>query len=261
MTTNVFALIIVLGVLIFFHELGHFLVARLCGVGVEKFSLGFGPRIFGKKIGLTDYRVSAIPLGGYVKMVGEEPGAELAPEDVELSFTHKHVLKRIAIVAAGPVFNFLLAVIIFWGLFQFYGVYEVKPIVGVVQEESPAFRAGLLPGDTILEIGDEKVEEWGDLARIITASSGSPLEMIVGRDGSTLQIEVTPELKPGQNEFGEEIDRYVVGIQASGDVVTQKLNPASAMFQSFKHTGMVIKLTFLSVVKIIGGSISADNIG
>ena len=113
MGTNIFACIIVLGVLIFFHELGHFLVARVFGVGVEKFALGFGPRIFGKKIGITDYRLSAIPLGGYVKMIGEDPEAEVKPDEIALSFTHKHVEQRIRSVAAGPFFNVLLAVLIF----------------------------------------------------------------------------------------------------------------------------------------------------
>ena len=107
MSVSIFSLIIVLGVLIFFHELGHFLVAGLLGVGVERFSLGFGPKLFGKKIGITEYRISAIPLGGYVKMVGESPDSELDPSDIPISFTHKHVFKRILIVAAGPFFNIL----------------------------------------------------------------------------------------------------------------------------------------------------------
>ena len=100
MGTNIFAFIIVLGVRIFIHEFGHFLVARLFGVGVEKFSLGFGPRLIGKKVGITDYRLSAIPLGGYVKMVGEEPDAEIDPADLSLSFTHNHVVQRMLSVAA-----------------------------------------------------------------------------------------------------------------------------------------------------------------
>ncbi|MBW2540347.1 MAG: site-2 protease family protein, partial [Deltaproteobacteria bacterium] len=102
MLTSIFAFVIVLSVLIIFHELGHFIVARLFGVGVEKFSLGFGPRLFGKKIGMTDYRISAIPLGGYVKMVGDEPDTEIDPAAIPFSFTHKNVFKRILIVAAGP---------------------------------------------------------------------------------------------------------------------------------------------------------------
>ena len=112
MSTSIFAFIIVLGVLIFFHELGHFLVARFFGVGVEKFSLGFGPRLIGKTVGMTDYRVSLIPLGGYVKMVGEEPDSEIEPYLIPQSFTHKSVFKRFLIVAAGPMSNLLLAVAI-----------------------------------------------------------------------------------------------------------------------------------------------------
>jgi regulator of sigma E protease len=136
MTTSIFAFVIVLGVLIFFHELGHFLVARLFGVGVQTFSLGFGPRILGRKIGITDYRISAIPLGGFVKMVGEEPNAELTSEEIPLSFTHKHVLKKIFIVAAGPFFNLLLAVIIFYAIFQVSGLYIRQPSVGSVEPET-----------------------------------------------------------------------------------------------------------------------------
>ncbi len=112
MTHSAFAFLVVLGILIFFHEFGHFLIARLFGVGVEKFSLGFGPRLIGKRIGITDYRLSLVPLGGYVKMVGEEPDEELDPNLVPLSFTHKNVLKRFLIVFAGPFFNVLLAVLI-----------------------------------------------------------------------------------------------------------------------------------------------------
>jgi regulator of sigma E protease len=134
MSTNILAFVVVLGVLIFFHELGHFLVARLFGVGVEKFSLGFGPRMFGKKVDLTDYRVSVIPLGGYVKMVGEDPTKETDPADIPISFTHKHVFKRMLIVAAGPVFNLLLAVIIFFGIYQISGTYILKPSIGDVQD-------------------------------------------------------------------------------------------------------------------------------
>ena len=143
MSTNIFAFVVVLGVLIFVHENGHFLVARLFGVGVEKFSLGLVPRLFGKKIGLTDYRVSAIPLGGYVKMMGEDPTSEMDPRDIPLSFTHKHVFKRMLIVAAGPAFNLLLPLLIFFGIFQISGTYILKPSIGEVQFSSPARAEGL----------------------------------------------------------------------------------------------------------------------
>jgi len=119
---SLLAFIFILGILIGFHEFGHYLAARLCGVGIETFSIGFGPRLIHKKIGLTDYRISLIPLGGYVKMVGDEPGRELKPEFARLSFNGKPLWQKSLIAAAGPAFNFLLAIIIFFGIFAFYGV-------------------------------------------------------------------------------------------------------------------------------------------
>ena len=184
MSVNIFALVIVLGVLIFFHELGHFLVARLLGVGVETFSLGFGPKIISKKIGITDYRISAIPLGGYVKMVGEQPDADLDPADIPLSFTHKHVFKRILIVAAGPFFNILLALIIFYGIFQISGMLILKPSIGEVNEGTPAYRTGLKKGDLVVSIDGVKISSWEDMAKMITTSKGNTLSISVLRGNS-----------------------------------------------------------------------------
>ena len=133
------AFVVVLGVLIFFHELGHFLVARFFGVGVETFSLGFGPKIYKKKVGLTEYCLSMIPLGGYVKMTGEDPSEDVSLENFDLSFTHKQLYQKSLIVAAGPVFNFVLAILIFYVLFQVSGSYYVRPVVGTVADNSPAF--------------------------------------------------------------------------------------------------------------------------
>ena len=195
MTTSIFAFVIVLGVLIFFHELGHFLIARLFGVGVQTFSLGFGPRIFGKKVGITDYRISAIPLGGFVKMVGEEPNAELTPEEIPLSFTHKHVLKKIFIVAAGPFFNLLLAVIIFYTIFQISGLYIRLPFVGNVEPETPAYMAGLQAGDKITSINNMPVESWDEMAKIISESQGDHLFFNIIRNDETIRIGITPEPK------------------------------------------------------------------
>ncbi|RJP82892.1 MAG: RIP metalloprotease RseP [Desulfobacteraceae bacterium] len=256
-----FSFIIVLGVLIFVHELGHFLVARFFGVGVEKFSLGFGPKIFGKKIGITDYRISAIPLGGYVKMIGEEPDAELDPKDIPLSFTHKHVLKRICIVAAGPLFNFLLAIVIFFGFFQIYGTHTLKPIVGKVQEESPAEKSGLQQGDLIFAINNENVSTWEEMAERIGQSNGGILAISIKRGDEIRTFTVEPVLKADKNLFGEEIERYIVGITASGEVFSRKLNPIQAFSESLSHTYKVTVLMFVGIGKLIQGSISADNLG
>ncbi|MDP6395431.1 MAG: RIP metalloprotease RseP [Desulfobacterales bacterium] len=261
MTTNIFAFIVVLGVLIFFHELGHFLVARYFGVGVEKFSLGFGPRIFGKKIGITDYRISAIPLGGYVKMVGEEPDAEIDPADVPISFNHKHVFKRILIVAAGPFFNFLLAVIIFFGIFQISGIYILKPSVGRVAETSPAQRGGLAKGDLIVAIDGTPISNWQEMAKMISKSNGKTLLISVRRGESTIDLNIRPELKPGKTIFGEDIDRYLIGITALGDVYAKELNLFGALGESLTQTYKITELTIISIIKLIQGTISTKTLG
>ena len=261
MGTNIFAFIIVLGVLIFFHEFGHFLIARLFGVGVEKFSLGFGPRLIGKKIGITDYRLSAIPLGGYVKMVGEEPDAEIDPADLSVSFTHKHVVKRMLIVAAGPVFNILLAILIFFGIFWASGKFIMKPSVGSVRAGSPAEAAGLAKGDLITVINGTEINSWDEMAEIINASEGNSLNLAVRRQESTLDFSITPEKVPTQNIFGENIQRYVIGITASGDTYSKDLNLMEAVGESLTQSYRVIELMVVIISKLIKGDISTDTLG
>jgi len=259
--TYIFSLIVVLGVLIFVHELGHFLAARLCGVGVEKFSLGFGPKIFGKKIGITDYQISSIPLGGYVKMIGEEPDADIDPANISLSFTHKHVLKRIIIVAAGPLFNYLLAIVIFFAFFQIYGTFILRPVVGEVRKGAPAEKAGLVKGDEIVSIDGTAVSSWEEMAELITGSSGRSLSATVRRGGSETVLHITPELQPAKNLFGEDIERYVIGITSSGDVLSVKLNPIQAVTESLVQAYKVSKLMIVGIAKLIKGDISAKNLG
>lgn len=262
MSTNILAFVVVLGVLIFFHELGHFLVARLFGVGVEKFSLGFGPRLFGKKIGLTDYRVSAIPLGGFVKMVGEDPTAEMDPQDIPISFTHKHVFKRMLIVAAGPAFNLLLAVIIFYGIFQISGTYILKPSIGGVQENSPAETAGLQAGDMIMAIDGAPVTSWEEMAAMITASGGRSMAITIQRpEWDVFTAMVSPRVTTTKNLFGEDIQRYIIGISSAGEVVNQRLNPIESLVESFKETYSITKLTIVSIVKLIQGTVSTKTLG
>ncbi len=211
MTTNIFAFVIVLGVLIFFHELGHFLVARLFGVGVEKFSLGFGPRLFGWTAGLTDYRVSAIPLGGYVKMVGDEPDADIDEEMIPYSFTHKNVYKRIMIVAAGPFFNLLLAVIIYTFFFTFVGTEDIRPVVNYVVAQSPADRNGIRPGDLIVAVDDRLVGAWGDINRLVAKGNGSEVRITVRREGDLFDVSLTPHTKIAKDILGDDTPYYDAG--------------------------------------------------
>ncbi|MDJ0985092.1 MAG: RIP metalloprotease RseP [Desulfobacterales bacterium] len=261
MGITLLSFIIVLGVLIFFHEFGHFLIARLFGVGVEKFSLGFGPRLIGKTIGRTDYRISAIPLGGYVKMIGEEPDAEVSPEDMAISFTHKHVLKRMCIVAAGPIFNILLAVIIFFAMFWISGAMILKPSVGEVRDGSPALSAGLKAGDLITAIDGAVVSNWEDMTELIGASNGKTLEIAVQRGNSNTVVRVTPELVAAKNLFGEDIQRFIIGISAAGDFDTRELNLFQALAESLKQTYTIVELMVIILGKLFTGDISADTIG
>ncbi len=261
MGTNIFAFCIVLGVLIFFHELGHFLVARLFGVGVEKFSLGFGPRIFGKKIGRTDYRLSAIPLGGYVKMVGDEPDQDLPEEDIPYAFTHKHVFKRIMIVAAGPAFNLFLAALIFWGLFWTHGEFVLEPVIGAVTQGAPADRAGLEQGDRILAIDNQAIENWEQMAGIISGSQGRELEIEVERQGAVLKFAVRPEKTATKNIFGEDVERWVIGITSGGQYTTRPMGAVEAAKAGVVQTWELSRLTVISIFKIIKGSVSSKTLG
>jgi len=261
MSVSIFSLIIVLGVLIFFHELGHFLVARVLGVGVERFSLGFGPKLVGKKIGITEYQISAIPLGGYVKMVGESPDSELDPSDIPISFTHKHVLKRILIVAAGPLFNILLAMIIFFGIFQISGLLILKPGIGDVNEGSPAYMAGLKKDDLVVSIDGVEISSWEDMANAIMASKGKTLALSVLRGNTILTKNVTPEVKKFKNIFNEDVDRYVIGITASGEIFKKDLNFFQAFSESINQTYQITALTIKGVVKLFQGTVSPKTLG
>jgi regulator of sigma E protease len=261
MTNSAFAFLIVLGILIFFHEFGHFLIARLFRVGVEKFSLGFGPRLFGKKVGITDYRLSLVPLGGYVKMVGEEPDEELDPELIPLSFTHKHVLKRILIVFAGPFFNILLAVLIFWVISFLSGVMILKPAIGSVKENSPAYHAGFKKGDLVTVVDGVAVDTWEAMADRISHSGGKPLEITVERPEGRLVLPVTPELITSKNLLGEDIKRYVIGIGTAGETYSKKLGFFAAAKESLRQTYGIVELMVMIVTKLITGDISIDTVG
>jgi regulator of sigma E protease len=248
-------------VLVFVHELGHFLLAKLMGVGVEKFSLGFGPKIVSKKIGMTEYMISAIPLGGYVKMVGESPEKELDDSLLPLSFSHKGLLKRSLIVLAGPVFNLLLSVSIFFVFFQVSGLPIIKPEVGEVHEGMPAHEAGIRPGDRIVSISGKPVTRWEDMPDLIKQSNGRPMPIEILRDNSTVLVEVAPKLLSSQNLFGEPVQKYVIGISASGAVTVQQLNLFQCVAQGVFQTWQIAKLTVLAIGKIISGTVSAKTLG
>src|SRR5512144_33446 len=193
---GIVAAIIVLGFLIVVHEFGHFIVAKRSGVGVLKFSIGFGPTLFGRTVNGTEYVLSAIPLGGFVKMVGEDPDAT-EPVDPRISFSHQNVWKRIAIVIAGPVFNLVFAFLIFTVVLATYGqrVPLEQARIGVVTKDMPAARAGLQADDLVTAIDGRPVRTWEELSTAIRASGGAAVTLDVQRGDQSLQVVVTPEAR------------------------------------------------------------------
>ena len=195
--TTLISFIIVLGILIFIHELGHFAVAKACGVGVEKFSLGFGPKLIGIKRGETEYRISLLPLGGYVKMVGEAAGESVSDELRMKSFTHKPVWKRVLIVAAGPTMNLVLAIVLLPVIFMIgiqLPVYLEKPAeVGYVVVGEPAQKAGIQAGDTIVEFGGREIKHWEDLLTQVAMSPSKKVELTLERGGEKIETAITPD--------------------------------------------------------------------
>jgi len=210
---TILAAIVVLGILIFVHELGHFLVAKRSGVGVLKFSLGFGPKLLGVKRGETEYLVSALPLGGYVKMIGEDPADEsVEAADPSRSFSKKSVGTRARIILAGPLANLLLPVLIFWGVFAIAGQPYFLPIVGTPDPGSPAALAGLLAKDRVQAVDGVRVERWTDVEAAVQASAGRPLTFTLARDGRTLDLRLTPRAVQTRDVFGQEQSAWDVGL-------------------------------------------------
>ena len=197
--------LLLLGVLVFIHELGHFIVAKLCGVKVELFSLGFGRAILKRTVGETEYRIAWLPLGGYVKMLGEAPGEALPESEQQRSFSGQPIGRRILIALAGPAMNLVLPVVVVAGMVM-SGLPKATSLVGAVRPDSPAARAGLDPGDRIVGINGEEIWRWEDLARAVKASVGKPLRLDVERAGERRTLEVVPERGPEGNGvvFGAE---------------------------------------------------------
>jgi regulator of sigma E protease len=264
----------VLTIVVFFHELGHFLVGRWAGVRVLTFSLGFGPELFGfnDRHG-TRWKVSAIPLGGYVKFFGDEteastPSAEtlahMTPEERALSFHHKKVGPRAAIVAAGPIANFLLAIVIFACMFTFFGKPNTSARVDKVEANSAAAAAGFQAGDVVTAIDGNKIDTFSDMQRIVSGRAGERLTFTVKRGEANLQLQGTPELREVKDPFGNVQRLGVLGITrqtAAGDVVTERVDPATAVWLGIKETWFVIDRTLAYVSRIFTGRESADQVG
>ncbi|MFA6284531.1 MAG: M50 family metallopeptidase, partial [Desulfurivibrionaceae bacterium] len=259
---SILAFILVLGPLIFIHEFGHFLCAKLFGIRVLKFSLGFGPKVFGRTVGDTEYLLSAFPLGGYVKMYGESLTDEVASGQEKFSFSHKAIWQRFVVVLAGPLFNLLFAVLLFSSIFAAMGISQPvnEARIGGVTVDSPADKAGLKPNDLILSINDAPVKKWTDVARLIKINGGNPVTLLVQRSGQTLTLTGQPTMEQDKNIFGEVIDtRYMLGIRVADELI--HISPLEALQTGALHTWTLIKITLLGIVKIIQKVVPASELG
>jgi regulator of sigma E protease len=258
---GIISAIVLLGVLIFIHELGHFLLAKKNGVLVEKFSIGFGPVIWSKKKGETEYALSAIPLGGFVKMYGESIDAEIEESLKNRSFSHKPLKARFAIVFAGPLFNFLLAILIYMAIFMI-GTPRFLASIGGIVEGAPAQAAGLMDGDIIKALDGKEMKYWDEMSSYISEKPGETITFTIDRDGSIMDIQATPEAVVDKNVFGEEISIGRIGIERGDLTETSRvLNPFTALYKGVQQTYRVSELMVMGVVKIFQKVVPADSLG
>jgi regulator of sigma E protease len=264
----------VLSLVVFFHELGHFLVARWCGVRILVFSIGFGPEIIGfnDRYG-TRWKISAIPLGGFVKFFGDDnvasvsSSARLAGMDEAARaqcFVFQPVRERAAIVVAGPLANFILAIAIFAGIFMLYGKQTMSARVDAVQPDSAAATAGFQPGDLVLAIDGHSVESFADMQRIVSASADETLAVTVERNGATLTLKAVPALKEVKDTFGNVHRIGILGISrsmAAADMKLQPVPPPRAVWMGIEETWFVVERTLSYIGGVVVGREAADQLG
>ena len=264
----------VLTIVVFFHELGHFLMARLCGIKVLVFSIGFGPEIagFNDTYG-TRWKISAVPLGGYVRFFGDDnaasvpdqaAAASMSDADRKDSFMFQPVRSRAAVVAAGPIANFVLAIAIFAAIFMTVGKQTTSARVDTVQPASAAEAAGFKPGDLVTAINGEKIQSFSDMQRIVSISAGDTLSIDVDRGGAPITLKATPQLKELKDNFGNVHRLGVLGISRSmspGDIKTEKAGPLRAVVMGAQETWFVVDRTLAYIGGVFVGREAADQLG
>jgi len=265
----IFWFLVVLTVLVFVHELGHYLVARWNGVRVEVFSIGFGPELFGwtDRAG-TRWKISAIPLGGYVKMFGDADPAsmpaadlpEMTPAEREVAFHHKRLPQRAAIVFAGPAMNFVFAIVAFAALYAIVGQPSTPPLIGKVQQGSAAEAAGMQAGDTIVALDGQAIARFEDVQRIVRLDPGQPLAVVVHRGDRDVSLSVTPKLSEVVDRFGNKHQYGLLGIEGQG-VQYVRYDPATAVVRATGETADVVTGTLQAVWQMIIGARGTGELG
>ncbi|HHO42510.1 MAG TPA: RIP metalloprotease RseP, partial [Epsilonproteobacteria bacterium] len=250
--------LLVLSVLIFFHELGHFLAARFFGVRVEVFSIGFGKKLYSKTFGNTQWSLSAIPLGGYVKMKGQDDSDPTKKSYEKDSYTTKKPWQKIVILLAGPFANFLLAFILYV-MIATIGVPKLTASIGKISENSPAYQAGLLVGDTVTAINGTKIRYWDELATHISEAT-SQIRLQIKREDKILFVTLAPQTIEDKNIFGEPIQRKIIGISPLGTQESAHFGIIGSLQYAADETKKASLLIVQSIQKLITGVVGADQI-
>ncbi|MBI4340679.1 MAG: RIP metalloprotease RseP [Candidatus Omnitrophica bacterium] len=247
--------LIVLGLLVVVHEAGHFFVARWAGVRVLRFSIGFGPKLFSWTRGETEYAVSAIPLGGYVKMAGEQR-TEHTHQPWE--YLSKPVSTRAAIVTAGPLVNYLVAFLCLWAVF-IVGYHELLPVIGKVMDKMPAQAAGFQPGDRVRAIGGKSVATWEELTKTVYAAPDVPLAFAVEREGGqALTVMVTPKATDSTDHFGRPKTIGLIGVAPKGDYRLFRTGPIAAFGRAVELQQEIASQTMVALWLMVTGKLSAQ---
>jgi len=248
--------IIILSFLIFFHELGHFLMARLVGVKVEVFSIGFGKKLLCKKFGDTNWCISAVPLGGYVQMKGQDDSNPYLKSDDPDSYNMKTPWQRILILLGGPGFNFLLAFLIYLFI-AFTGWTKLAPVIGKTIPDTPAAKV-LKPGDKIVKINGEEIKSWDEISPVIQKSD--ILHLVIQRNGKYLKVDLKPKIELQKNIFGETVKRKIVGIIPSGDIIKVHYSPLEAVKVAWDKFVFDSMLIIKGVQKLITGAVGLNTL-
>jgi len=251
--------LLVLSGLIFFHELGHYMAARLMGVSVEVFSIGFGKRLYTFRKWSTEWSISAIPLGGYVRMKGQDDADPSKKSYDADSYNVKTPTQKIFILFAGPAFNFILAFFLYF-VIALGSPAVLSPVIGTVVKDSPAYEAGLDANDTIKAINGIDVTSWKDMAEIIANSKGS-LDLLIQRDGFLEYKTLTPKLQDAKNMFGEDVKRKMIGISAAGVTHKLDLTPSETLRYATEQTLFASTMIFTGVKKLLFGEVPAKELG
>ncbi len=248
------AFIFVLGVLVLVHEFGHFIVAKLLGVRVEIFSIGFGKKLYGIKKGDTEYRISLVPLGGYIKLSGDNPEEKRDGQSWE--FLSKTPGERAAIIAAGPVFNYIIAFLLFSFVF-FVGVPNLTAKIGQLKDKYPAQMAGIHVGDRILSIDGQKVEFWDELSAIIyKKTEGKQISIKIQRQDEILDLSLTPKVEISKNIFGGDVKVGLIGIMPSEETKIVRYGIIESLRRGVDRVVTLTKITYFSLYRMAIGKMS-----